>query len=245
MTDGGLPPPNWYPDPDDANSWRWWSGSSWTTHTAQRESTFSAKQLSEEASIQKFAAWAPIVYALGAIMIVVIDVSTSGQLSRWLHAMRLLFSNHVQNSVFPSAPIGIIWGDLLSLPLVAAEIILMIWQYRAAIVARTLGYPMRYSPGWGVASWLVPIVQLWMPYIAVRDLLPEHHPVRRKLPLWWATLLIGASSSIAIPFALAEARPLGIALLVIAFMTYGTVAILGRAIVVATWESHKTAVEAK
>jgi hypothetical protein len=29
----GLPPPNWYPDPQQPGSRRWWDGSRWTDHT--------------------------------------------------------------------------------------------------------------------------------------------------------------------------------------------------------------------
>ena len=33
-TDGGAPPANWYPDPADPRSWRYWDGARWTEHLA-------------------------------------------------------------------------------------------------------------------------------------------------------------------------------------------------------------------
>ena len=51
-----------------------------------------------------------------------------------------------------------------------------IWQHRAASAARALGIASRRSPAWGVGSWFVPVVNLWMPYTAVRDCLPPGIP---------------------------------------------------------------------
>ena len=31
-----LPPPKWYPDPNDPSRWRWWDGGQWTDHFAPR-----------------------------------------------------------------------------------------------------------------------------------------------------------------------------------------------------------------
>lgn len=32
MSHPRLPPPGWYPDPQDGNHVRWWDGQSWTAH---------------------------------------------------------------------------------------------------------------------------------------------------------------------------------------------------------------------
>jgi hypothetical protein len=32
-----LPPPQWYPDPNDPSRWRWWDGAQWTDQYAPRE----------------------------------------------------------------------------------------------------------------------------------------------------------------------------------------------------------------
>jgi hypothetical protein len=34
-----LPPPAWFPDPQDPSQWRWWDGTKWTEHQAPRQST--------------------------------------------------------------------------------------------------------------------------------------------------------------------------------------------------------------
>jgi hypothetical protein len=57
-------------------------------------------------------------------------------------------------------------------------IVACVWQHRAAAAARAQGFPARRSPAWGVGSWFVPVVNLWMPYSALRDCLPPGDPRR-------------------------------------------------------------------
>ncbi len=80
-------------------------------------------------------------------------------------------------------------GGLITLATLAAVIIACIWQYRAAVTARALGRPAVHSPGWGIGSWFVPIVQLWMPYQAIRDLLEPGNPNRSLVGQWWLCLI--------------------------------------------------------
>ena len=65
-----------------------------------------------------------------------------------------------------------------------------IWQHKAASAGRALGIPSQFSPAWGVGCWFVPIVNLWMPYQAVRDCLPPEHPHRARVLHWWIALLL-------------------------------------------------------
>jgi hypothetical protein len=76
-------------------------------------------------------------------------------------------------------------GGLLGLAALAGVIIACVWQYRAASTARALGYPAKHSPGWGVGSWFVPIVALWMPYQALRDCLAPDDPNRQLVKRFW------------------------------------------------------------
>ena len=80
-------------------------------------------------------------------------------------------------------------GLLVGLATVVAIVFACIWQHRAASAGRALGIPSRSSPAWGVGCWFVPIVNLWMPYTAVRDCLPPDHPYRPHVLRWWIALL--------------------------------------------------------
>jgi heme/copper-type cytochrome/quinol oxidase subunit 2 len=52
---------------------------------------------------------------------------------------------------------------------VVTGIVWLVWQYRARKeVDRRGPVSFRYSAGWGVGSWFVPIVNLWVPLLAVR-----------------------------------------------------------------------------
>jgi len=79
----------------------------------------------------------------------------------------------------------VVFGALLGLATVAAVVYACVWQYRAAATARALGYPAKRSPGWGVGSWFVPVVNLWMPYQAIRDCLPTDDPHRALVRWFW------------------------------------------------------------
>ena len=76
--------------------------------------------------------------------------------------------------------------SLFEFPVVAAAgIVFLIWQYRAATTARALGYPARRSPALGAWSWIIPVVNLWFPYQALRDLLPPNHALRPVVLRTW------------------------------------------------------------
>ena len=120
---------------------------------------------------------------------------------------------------------------------VAAIVFACIWQHRAATAARSLGYPAARSPGWGVGCWFVPIVNLWMPYGAVRDCLPPDHPERARVLRWWVawlcTVYLGLLSTVFALFstgaALAVSIPAALAALAVVAWSPGIVTAIGRA----------------
>jgi hypothetical protein len=74
---------------------------------------------------------------------------------------------------------------VLTLIFIAAIVIACIWQHRAATVGRAMGYPAKHTPGWGVGSWFVPIVDFWMPYQAIRDCMAPDDPNRSVVKRFW------------------------------------------------------------
>jgi hypothetical protein len=83
------------------------------------------------------------------------------------------------------------WFFLLGLVALAAIVVTLIWQHRAASAGRALGFPTTHSPGWGVGSWFVPIVNFWFPYQAIRDCLPPDDPNRARILQWWLAYMVG------------------------------------------------------
>jgi hypothetical protein len=75
-------------------------------------------------------------------------------------------------------------------------ILVLIWQYQAASTARLLGLPAVRSPGLGVGSWFIPIVNLWFPYQSLRDCLPPGDPARITVSRLWAFFIATMVTSI-------------------------------------------------
>jgi Domain of unknown function (DUF4328)/Protein of unknown function (DUF2510) len=76
-------------------------------------------------------------------------------------------------------------SSLLGLCAIAALIVACVWQFRAATAARALRLPAKRSPGWGVVFWFIPVVNLWMPYQAIRDCLAPADPNRALVLRFW------------------------------------------------------------
>lgn len=77
---------------------------------------------------------------------------------------------------------------------IVSAILLLIWIYRANRNARQLGAEgMHYTPGWSVGWYFVPIVNLWKPYMAMREIWKasanpgnwQESPGSWLLGTWW------------------------------------------------------------
>lgn len=78
---------------------------------------------------------------------------------------------------------------------VGTAIAFLVWLYRAEVNARALGAEdMMVSPAWAVGWFFVPLVQLVMPFMAVRELWKasatprdwQLGPASPVIALWWA-----------------------------------------------------------
>lgn len=72
------------------------------------------------------------------------------------------------------------------------------WTYRVAWNVRALGARrLSFTPGWAVGYYFIPILWLWKPYLAMKEIWkasvdPEHWRSKRTAPIvsWWWTLWI-------------------------------------------------------
>ena len=82
---------------------------------------------------------------------------------------------------------ALILADVLNLIIAA---VFLTWFYRARRNAARLAWPQRWSPGWAIGGWFVPIGLLWIPYQVMADIWRASLPAeawRPWLPAgWWA-----------------------------------------------------------
>jgi hypothetical protein len=236
-------PPGWYPDPAGGPGQRWWDGYAWTDATALPQVPlpppgaspgtpshpgygapvpYGARQAAQ-ASVGMELGIAP----LGRLALSFAGVSTLVNLISWVaEASQLRHLGHqIHRSMEAAAhnrpgpvlttPSSFTVTSLVGVVAIAAIVIKCIWQFRAATAARALGLPARHSPGWGVGSRFVPIVNLWMPYQAVRDCLPADDPRRPLVLRWWLlALAMGIGNGLTVT-GLLIATPLGVAFAVV------------------------------
>lgn len=81
----------------------------------------------------------------------------------------------------------------------AATIVLLMWVYRANLNCRGFGAEdLRFTPGWAAACFVIPIVSLWMPYDALREIWKASDNPRywnrlanpRLVFVWWIISLV-------------------------------------------------------
>ena len=83
---------------------------------------------------------------------------------------------------------------------IAAFVLWILWQFRAQRAARELS-PVdrfRFTPGWVIGWWFIPIANLWMPFETVRELWKSSEgrldwpqmPTWSVIGWWWGLFLI-------------------------------------------------------
>ena len=98
------------------------------------------------------------------------------------------------------AGMALLGGGLLTtyLGCAAAGVVVIMWLWRArANAAAAATAPQRWSEGWVIAGWLVPVVNLWVPAAVVSDVVrasaggadPQADRLRAIVPFWWASWL--------------------------------------------------------
>ncbi len=190
---------------------------------AERLNTFDAAAVVNNelrmVPVARFAVAMPAVYFIVTLIFQRIDssdlLSFGQQLREHYHDVQVGVTPPPYHGATGFSPVSVFVG----LVTVVAVVLACMWQHRAASAGRALGIPAAQSPAWGVGSWFVPIVNLWIPCLAIRDCLPPGHPHRARVVQWWIALLVagwttaiagfvaffssGAALVLAIPAALA------------------------------------------
>lgn len=190
-------PPGWYADPSAPRTLRWWDGTAWTAHTAPVYGPDPVRDVSGESGAGHYARMAMLVAPVLWIgYYFTIALVLGDTLRRLRHDFHLIADPNRPNS-FSASFGGVLVIDLFGLLLLAAQILFVVWLYKAAEVGERAGIPARRSPGWAIAGFVVPIVNFWFPYQSAADLFPAGHPDRRLAGRWWTWYLV--QSGLALP----------------------------------------------
>ena len=221
------PPAGWYQDPNGARAWRYWDGSSWTDHVAPWAPEVVAaspeERLAEERRWARYAKWA---------FVALVPFQIAAQV---LGALQF---DHVYDGTFlteqaprrPSLlePLSIGLPQVLcSFAVLAFTLVLAYWTMQAARAAQAQGVTIRRSPGWAMAGWFIPILNLWWPPQSIRSFAKDRQQLRHVVG-WWICFIVATVSAIVATFvAGAESFDAAIPFLVVGATSVLSFALLG------------------
>ncbi|MDZ7673678.1 MAG: DUF4328 domain-containing protein [Acidimicrobiales bacterium] len=251
----------WYPDLERTGWLRYWDGTRWTDHRAPMPppSGFPVQgppprrsPIDAELAASGNARTAIMVYGAVLALTAPLNAVVMAQL-RDLIEQFFDASDSADPETF-----GTSWGigftlvsgvsQLLSMAVLAAGIYFVIWVYRASATARDLDYPQQWSQVWAWLGFIVPIMNLFVPYQMLRDALSSGTADRGRSVLirWWACFLGASVSGFSV-------LPMGIAgvdvavwiLAVISAICWLGVGLLGRTLVDTIADDHRRATDAR
>jgi hypothetical protein len=80
-------------------------------------------------------------------------------------------------------------------------ILYCIWQYRVHSNARVFSSQIRFTPGWGVGYWFIPIINFFRPYQVMRAIdaatPADDRPIANMIGVWWVSYVFGIVTSVA------------------------------------------------
>lgn len=132
--------------------------------------------------------------------------------------------------------------DAYALVQLALQLTLMIWLYRAATLARRLGWPARRSPFWGTAGFFVPVVSFWFPYQVAAYSMEWTDPNRRLAGRWWGWTLGQQAPPIVLIIVGVHSTGAALISAVLCLILPALAARSARQLVAAVGESHRAAV---
>lgn len=189
-----LPPPGWYPDPNDAGAYsRYWDGQQWTARQLlprQGVTIDGAPPHDVSRPVGRGFLLLSRVVGIGMVFLMITTVARF-VLHIWGIGMiddAVATGDMTQPNRFDQLNQVSSIGTLVLLILVGIG--WMVWQYRLALANR--GPDVRRSPGWHAWSWIIPVGSLWMPFQNLDDLWQRLLPQRPSgwLRVWWACWLI-------------------------------------------------------
>jgi hypothetical protein len=236
--DASRAPPQagWHPDPWGEATWRWSDGTRWTGYTDRSSSLSSSTVVAAELATERaWARWARIALTVNPVFQVLALIGASIQW-RWIAG----HWDDVANGANTSGPASATVFGYLGLPTLGVLVLLILWLYRAGATARAAGLPLRRDPGLGAVSFIIPILNFWWPYRAVRDTVGADPRAQSLVVRWW-TLWVASGLGAFLVFAAAFLPEIFsiVAVGIVAVISV-VAAFVGRAVVNAVLASHES-----
>jgi Domain of unknown function (DUF4328)/Protein of unknown function (DUF2510) len=197
-----APPPNWYPDPQDAARFRYWDGTRWTERTRPAATTPMAAAYRPLGGPARALEILLATFLLVTLVAIAFDWLELSMLTRLLHdpdsvSVAEADASDTRQAVVTLLQLGC-W--------VATAVGFLVWFQRAYANLPRLGMePLRFGPGWSVGGWFVPFLNLVRPKQIMDDIWrgsdPDRPPAQLDgawhgtrvpvlLHLWWAVFLL-------------------------------------------------------
>ena len=239
-----LAPPGWYPDPVQPGVVRWFDGASWTAHAAAAAPGlgFSGSDRYDAAKGASTARWAGYAFLARSAATSVQLIALPLIFGRFWDEVSTTLDDPEQADRFSSFQMPLFAGvaQLAGLLVWLCLAGICVWTFRATRNAQLLGLRTTFSPGLAVGGWLIPLANLVMPYLAVRDLFPEGHRGRRDAGIWWGVEITGVVLGIAaFAVALAVGSGAGLAVGLVAAACAVTAGVLGLRLARSVVEVHQ------
>jgi Domain of unknown function (DUF4328)/Protein of unknown function (DUF2510) len=207
-TQTALPPQGWYQDPEGpAGQERYWDGGRWTEHRRSQPppSPVTQPRVAEKPQALSDVSWLALIM-LGVTAVVFV----------WLMVAGINYENKLSNFA-GSSGFGVVFSatqlidarDAAKTALTVSTIIQLVasvaflpWFHRAYRNLARIGADLRYTTGWAIGAWFIPIFSWWRPKQIANDIWrgssldqglqdPQWHarPVSSLVHWWWASYL--------------------------------------------------------
>jgi hypothetical protein len=255
-------PPGWYDDPGFPGHLRWWDGRQWAPpgpppggfggpgyggpgYGGPGYGFVAPPNLPDEqrsGNRARSALWAGVGVQAVSLVCNLIYLNEAGPAMRdfWNRAMNAPRGTRVapMTPLSSTATLANGIGQFAAFGSLIVGILFLVWFHRALTNAQSLGLPMRRSPGWGIAGFFIPIVNLWFPYQSACDLFPPGHPDRKIVGRWWACYLGAGFAAIPTFVAAFFSIAVGAAFAVLVAALYLLAAIAGREMIERAHAAH-------